>query len=466
MMKLDNKKLSGITALIIAVILIITLFVLRVGVADNGNLQYVLEDIGIYDHQSTAGSGMYADGFGVKDKSFSIESGGLVYSLVKLLFPVDSVMYVWIPALIYMVMFIAGIFLFLRSMLGENKNVNILMCILSAVIIADSGYTALFNTPYTEGAFIAYLTLFAGLYVSAAKTGKIKYLILTGITGMLFSASSIYASITGLLLGVSLLGFIKNSGVAKKVVAATVSLIVILSSFYGFTVDKSGDAMKYNRIFYGILSFTENDEQALEDLGLDKNLVEYADIASFDEKAQEFMKTQEFETVKEKATILSVVKYYFSHSDEFLKAVKASLNNGTMIKSSYLGDYPVSSGKAGQISKFWTLYSNVKPKVLPLTLPVLLVFVLGVIILSFSYKTKHNKKQGTGNVVYLLVAMALGCVLTLPVAIFQNGLSMIDFNMRSFNFIFDAVLFGAIVGGVNMMLSRQQELREKYGVNQ
>ena len=68
--------------------------------------------------------------------------------------------------------------------------------------------------------------------------------------------------------------------------------------------------------------------------------------------------------------------------------------------------------------------------------------------------------------VYLLVAMALGCVHTLPVAVFQNGLSMIDFNMRSFNFIFDAVLFGAIVGGVNMMLSRQQELREKYGVNQ
>ncbi len=465
-MKLDNKKLSVVTSLIITVILIITLFVLRIGVADNGNLQYVLEDIGIYDHQSTAGSGLYADGFGVKDKSFSADTGGLVYSLVKLLFPVDSVMYVWIPALIYMIMFALGIFLFLRSMLGDNKTTNILMCILMAIIIADSGYTALFNTPYTEGAFIAYLALFAGLYVSAAKTGKMRYLILTGIIGMLFGASSVYASVTGVLLGASLLSFIKGADVKRKIVSVTVALLVILSSFYGFTVEKSSDAMKYNRVFYGILSISENDEQSLIDLGLNKEFAEYADIASFDEKAQSFMKTQEFNLVKEKASFSSVAKYYITHGSEFLKAVKASLNNGTMIKSSYLGDYPVSSGKAGQISKFWTLYSSIKPKVIPLTLPVLLVLAAGVVILSLSYKSKHKEKKGTGNVVCLLIALTVGCVLTLPAAVFQNGLSMIDFNMRSFNFIFDTVLFGAITGGVNMMLSRQQELREKYGVNQ
>ena len=56
-MKLDNKKLIIITVAAITVIAVISLFVLRVGVADNATLRYVLEDIGIYDHQGASGSG-------------------------------------------------------------------------------------------------------------------------------------------------------------------------------------------------------------------------------------------------------------------------------------------------------------------------------------------------------------------------------------------------------------------------
>ena len=74
-MKLDNKKLSVITVAVITVIAVISLFVLRVGVADNGNLRYVLEDIGIYDHQGASGSGCYADGFGVASKSVGTGTG-------------------------------------------------------------------------------------------------------------------------------------------------------------------------------------------------------------------------------------------------------------------------------------------------------------------------------------------------------------------------------------------------------
>ncbi|MBO5453368.1 MAG: hypothetical protein J6A69_05315 [Clostridia bacterium] len=465
-MKLDAKKLPVITTLIITLVMIITLFVVRAGVADNGNLRYVLEDIGMYDYQSASGSGYYADGFGVSSKTLGTGTGGLVYGIIKLAFPVDSVMFVWIPAIVYLAVFVAGIYLFLKSMIGENKTVNILMCILAAIIVADAGYVAFFNTPYTEGAFIAYLVLFCGSFAACAKTGKVRYLILSGIAGILFGATGIYASLTGILLAFVLLGFMKTEDIKKRVIAVLMAVLVFAASVYGFTIDKSGDGMKYNRIFYGVLSVSENAEQSLGDMGIDKEFAQYANTASFDEKAQNFIASQDFAKVRDKADTFSVLKYYFTHTDDFSKALKACVNNSTMIKSSYLGDYPASSGKASQQSSFWTIYSTLKAKLMPASMVFILVFALAVLVLSLSYKGKHKDKQGTAQMVYLLIALALGAVLTLPLAVVQNGLSLIDFNMRSYNFLFDLSLFGGVTGGVNMMLSRQQELRDKYGVNQ
>ena len=68
--------------------------------------------------------------------------------------------------------------------------------------------------------------------------------------------------------------------------------------------------------------------------------------------------------------------------------------------------------------------------------------------------------------VILTICLSLGGILIFPVAMLYNGFSMIDFNMLSFNFIFDCVLVFAITGGLRLMWIKQQTLRDKFGVNQ
>ena len=465
-MKLDNKKLIIITVAAITVIAVISLFVLRVGVADNGNLRYVLEDIGIYDHQGASGSGCYANGFGVASKTLGTGTGGLVYGLVKLLVPVDSVVGVFVPALIYLMMFIGGIFLFVKNMQSDKLANNIMMCVLILVVIADAGYLAFFNTPYTEGAFIAYLTLFAGLYTASAKTGKILYLVLTGIAGALFGATGIFASVVGVFLSLAMLGFVKQSNMIKKIIAIVSACLIFVSSLYGFTVDKSGDNMRYNRIFYGILSVAENDEQALADLGIDVKFAEYADVDCYNEKAIKFIASSEFAEIKDKASIFAVFKYYVTHPNELMSAVEKSVNNSTRIKSDYLGDYPVGSSKAGQHNSFWSIYSNIKHRIIPASLPILAIFAVAVVFFALSYKRKHNNNQEIATFAYLVTSLAVGMILMIPLGAVVNGFSMIDFYMRSYNFVFDIVLCCAVAGGIRILLARQQALRDKYGVNQ
>jgi hypothetical protein len=97
MNKLTRKNLLIGTAVLMALVMIISLFVLKIGVSDNGAQYKLLEKLGLYDAYQTTGTGYYSDGFGIANKSFSMTSSGLMYDLAKQIFPVDGILYTAIP---------------------------------------------------------------------------------------------------------------------------------------------------------------------------------------------------------------------------------------------------------------------------------------------------------------------------------------------------------------------------------
>jgi hypothetical protein len=189
-MKIKNNSLPKITCLVILVIAVITLFVIKAGIADNGLLSATLTDIGLYDHQSASVSGYFADSFGVASKEIGKGSGGLVYGIIKAFLPVDGVLFVYIPAIIYLLLFLTGIYLVLKNSLCGNFGNNVLMCLLSAVIIADSGYVMFFNTPYTEASFISFLAMFIGSFMAYSNKRKKVYLLLAGVFAVIANSQT------------------------------------------------------------------------------------------------------------------------------------------------------------------------------------------------------------------------------------------------------------------------------------
>lgn len=465
-MKIKSERLPLITVAVILLIAVLSLFVLRLGISESGSLKYVLEDIGLYDHQSASGSGYFADSFGIGSKSFGDGTGGLVYGIIKSFLPVDSVIFVYFPAFVYMLMFLAGIYLIAKNTLCENLGNNILVSVLLAIVMADCGYIMYFNTPYTEGSFIAYLTMFLGGFSASAKTGRKRYITLAGIFGSLFGALGIYAAIAGIILSFSFLSLMKNKDVQVKVVTVSMALIMLVSSMYGLTVDKTGGNNSYNRVFYGVLLMTDNDEQALKDLGIDEKYAEYENVPYFDEKAIDFINSEEFAKIEDKLSVYNVLKYYMSHKEEAINALKVSASNGTFIKCGYLGNYTSATGKAGAQTSFWSLYNIIKPKVIPASLTTLLVILLAVFVLSLSFKNKFSSEGQANSMGVLIALLALASIAVIPVAVLINGISQIDLNMLSFNFLFDCTLIGAVTGGIRVMWVRQNTLRKKYGVNQ
>ena len=393
-MKIKNYSLPKITCLVILVIAVITLFVIRAGIADNGLLSATLTDIGLYDHQSASGSGYFADSFGVASKEIGKGSGGLVYGIIKAFLPVDGVLFVYIPAIIYLLLFLIGIYLVLKNSLCGNFGNNVLMCLLSAVIIADSGYVMFFNTPYTEASFISFLAMFIGSFMAYSNKRKKVYLLLAGVFACLIGSLGIYYAALGILLGLSLLAFSKERALSAKILSVLMSVLVISASLFGFTVEKDSDINRYNRVFYGVLTVAENKAEALKDLGIDEKYADFANVPFFEEKAVKLINSSEFDEIYTKADIKNIAKYYLSHPKELKQGLKLSAQNSTSIRCKYLGNFSSSSNKPFYPNTIFGIYNSLKSRIIPASLPFILVFFIGVIALGLGFMGKFKSKKG------------------------------------------------------------------------
>ena len=118
---LTKKNLILLLAVVMTAILVMTLFVFRLGIADNGSLSSQLQNTGLYDANGASGSGYFSDAFGVADTKLSFKSYSLFYEIFKFVGK-DNIIYVYFPALLYALVFIGAILLLGFTVIdGKNK---------------------------------------------------------------------------------------------------------------------------------------------------------------------------------------------------------------------------------------------------------------------------------------------------------------------------------------------------------
>ena len=340
-----SNKYACITAGITLFIMIITLFCLRLGVADNGLLTQRLVSMGMYDAQGASGTGYYSASFGIADKSVSFMPDRLVYSIFKAVFPVDSALPAALPAIIYMILAVWGVFMIVNALVCDRKWNNILMCALIVLIGAETGYVTCFNTPYECGAAIAYFIPMMGALLMNIKSEKLSYAIIFGIFGMLFAGTMPQSGAVGVIIALFAiyLAFKQDTNV-KKAVLGLIGVLILACAAFGLS--NMTDTDKYNSVFYGVASSENTAYSAvlsdLKIIGKD----ELSGKASFEQSAQEFITSPEFDGVMRNVNPVSILKMYTKNPQYARNMAKLSGSNSMFIKAEYLGNYPMSSGKA------------------------------------------------------------------------------------------------------------------------
>ncbi len=460
-----SNKYACVTAGLVLVVMILTLFCLRLGVADNGYLTPRLVSMGLYDAEGASGTGYYSTGFGASDKNFSFMPKDLVYSFVKMFFPVDTVIPTALPALIYMIFAVWGVYMIVKALTSEIKWNNILLCALTVLIVADTGYVSYFNTPFECGAAIAYFIPMIGALLMAIRYEKIKDIIVFAIFGTLFAGTMPQTGAIGVIIGLFAFYLVfKQKKIANKIILVICGLLVVSGSVFSLGIMSDGD--KYNSVFYGVAS---SDNSACSAVLSDLKIIgkdELCGKAYFENEAQEFITSPEFDSVMGNVTPLNVTKMYMKNPQHMRNMLKSAGNNSMFIKTEYLGNYPASSGKPSAISGFFSLYSNVKKSLIPGNIIVLIAVFAIIIFFAFDYKKKYALQDSSKNACALCAFLSVAAIISLGIPVIYYGLAQISFNLIIYNLIFDFLVGASVVGGTKLLTIRRNILREKFGVNQ
>ncbi len=461
--KLNRKNLVIITAVLMAVIMVISLFVLRIGVSDNGMQYKLLEKLGLYDAYQTTGTGYYSDGFGIADKSFSKNSSGLIYDLTKQIFPVDGILYTTIPAVLYLLILIcSGILIIFTLYSDKFKGMNITACLLFVLMFCDSAYIAYLNTPYKHGAFFVYALALCALFIYTVKEQKLWSLILFGIFACLFANATTISAVAAIIIGIFSIRLISvNKQILWKIVSAVLSVIIVVTGIISLPVDVEN---LYDSVFYGIAL---EDSSAMEKLGLKDELNVYKEVPSFDEKAQLFINSSEYtQEFTSKISFATIAGYYGRNLPLLYRGLKKVAFNATSIRTTYLSGFAPSSGKSGANTSFFTLYSAVKSKAIPATVIIFLAILIALIVVSLIYRNNYAKENYEKIISEFCGVFGFATIIIYPISYMLGGMTQIGFNMFYFNVMFDISLFMLIISTINLLMTKKNILKEKYGVNQ
>lgn len=458
---LKKDKLAYLATALFALILILSIFVFQFGLSATGESYSRLIHLGLYDFQNT--DGMFPTAFGVEASSEGLVTSDFVYALVKMFHPVNSQLYVFIPAAIYVLLLIAGFYMIVKNLFSKYNWNNVLLAVLSIFIIADTGYTVFLNTHYVDAAYYSYLIFAIGALIWASKDEKrVLPIIFSGIGCGLFAGSSKMCAWIGFLFAIYFVRLLfAKKGVVQKILCIVFAITTVFSSVYLLFISdyKPDEKSIYGSVFYGV---SVNDPSHAVNLGISEE-----DAKAYYGKADDV--SLENVSLSDQLALIDTVdigSYYLTHPKLFYENMKRVAQNSTVISIDYLGNYSANSGKAYQQTGFFKLYGNFKRVIVPASLPVILILLLALIAGTIFYRKKYAEDTSAKLVCDLTVIGVIGAFIAFVLPLIYGGFLEIGLRLHLFNLLFDLCVLSAVVGGTKLLWKRRELLKEKFGVNQ
>lgn len=355
---------------------------------------------------------------------------------------------------LYSVMCAVAIYLWVDYLTYRRKLIpSAMIAGLTLLIFVDTAYTAYFNS------FFAQAMIYNGCLIAVASLllmhQKRKHVY--GLVG-LFTAgaySLVFATQENRFLGIGLgvLGIVLIYGTKDKAVKMLmngVSISLILVGLWGcvFSPKVLDHSNQYHAMTRGILLAADNPELALQELGIDEQYSLLAGSRYYEADAlidRESMWLSD--TFYAAYTKLDVGMYYLRHPSEFNELFRLAVRQGYNVRPYQLGNYEKSAGRpAGTQTKAFTLYSQLKYKVTPITVGFVGIWMLLVIMLGIK-----NKFQAL-----LMSIMIIMGLLQMALSILNVGDTQLLEASFLYAVVFDFVNLVGFAFGIN-------KISEKWG---
>lgn len=432
-MKVKNFLPQLITAGVSLIMLIVALFSSKVSVYSFPF--YLFEKLGIY-HGDT--------GYGVMDKSLSLNGTyELFVSLLKKI-SINSMFSFIIPITIFSVLLILALVIISKMASNTNYKWTAYLCaILLPLVFADFTNLAFFKTLYINPLVLILLLFVCATFLTIYKNNSVGIvgIITISILAIIYSCLGAVQAITAVILGLLITRLYKLSkNNTTKILAVILGLVVIVQSI-AFTFSYKAFDYKqtlYNSVFYGVCKY-----DSVTALGLDKELDDFKEVYyGMKEDEDKYDLENNFYG---KMSYKKLMKYYLTHPGNAVKIInkQASL--------AFYNDYDYG----------FTPYSSLKKNFIPMNLPIVLVIAIAYIVVAFAIAKKHSKLKP---IVEFLSGAVIMWLLSLISTSLYFGNCDITSNMYTFNILFDILLLAGLIGGLRVVIHRQEEKKEEFGI--
>lgn len=395
----------------------------------------LFEKLGIYYGEN---------GYGVMNKTLSFNGSyeGFISILKKI--AVNDVIHHMIPFVIYSVLLTVALVIISKAASKSNYKWTIYLCaVLLPIVFCDFTNLAFFKTLYSNPLILVLLLLVCGTLLSmynknsASTSGIIAVSIITVIYSLLGTVQAITAMVLGIII-TRLCKISKNK--VSKILSIVLGIVVITESIVFSFGYKAFDYKQnlYNSVFFGVCKY-----DSVTELGLDAKLDDFKEVyyGMMENEAEYDLEN----TFYGKMSYTKLIKYYATHPSTAIKVI----NN--QAKSAFYNDYDFG----------FTPYSSAKKLYIPLNFIFALVFALVYIVIATIVGKKYNDVKP---VTEFMTGISVMWLVSLIATALYCGNCDITQNMYTFNVLFDIMLLSGFIGGIRVILHRQDEKKEEFGI--
>lgn len=434
---LANKYITpaSLAAIAVFTITFVALYIPPyIGMADNGDYFRILYSNGIYF--SNPNYDNYYLGYFIKEyglfQYFNENQTMLISSqiiFIKLaifinkLFYSDSTFDIRFQSAIFLVLYTVTIYYFVAALTSKlTKNRGYIVSLIVVIVFADTGYTAYFNSFFSESIVLIFLLLFTTFcyFLYLKRYNDYWLLVLIMISGIFLTTSKQQNAPIGIIIAVvGIFLLILYKPLTKKLlVMATMSILFFTGVFtYAAISDEFENINKIHAMTRGVLMSSPNPESTLDNFDIENQYtilngdIYYLPFTTIDVNSDLLI-----ENFYSKYNFVDILRYYITHPNQASKMLDLAAKNGFTIRPPAMGNYELSAGKEfGAQTKFFSAYSILKNKLAPKTFGFVIIWasiVIGIFLPNFvrGIKTKRYHEILGFPLVFVLLLFAFSAM--------------------------------------------------------
>ena len=363
-------------ALLAAAVLYQVLVPPVVGLADNGDFEWVVNSAGLeYIVPSSGDESEFINRYFLANQPHSFAAGyissELVFvksaSLLETSVSADEIFDLRVLGAFHAAAFLAVLLLVLNATRYLPKVARWVSAIMLLVVFTDVGYVAYFNSFYREPASLIFLVLTIACavhYICAPKANLPLLLAYFAAAALFVTAQPQHAPQGALLAAFGLLltrrwwrwwpnrhskrepwwRFKRRRQQRLGAVAMALTFCLIGPWSYFWQPNPPREAALYNHVFSDLLVHSPAPEADLNYLGLDPSLDKWIGSEAFDEEDEPLRDPAFKENFFGKVTSAGLIKFYATHPGTAIGVLDRAAKQGLSLRPAYLGNFEKASG--------------------------------------------------------------------------------------------------------------------------